>query len=94
MLNKAALPDVKFLSNGKRQGRDKGARFARLGFSPFFHSFDTLRTGIMLATLRPTNQRSGFFLTPKIISISYSSASIGAALVSGRPSQESCFVKQ
>lgn len=47
----------------------------------------------MHATLRPTNQRSGFFLTPKIISISYSSASIGAALVSGRPSQEPCFVK-
>jgi hypothetical protein len=42
----------------------------------------------MEATLRTTNQRSGFFLTPKIISISYSSASIGAALVSGRPSQE------
>jgi hypothetical protein len=91
----AVLPDVKFLSNGKRQERNKGARFARLGFhpSPFF-PFDTLRTGIMHATLRPTNQRSGFFLTPKIISISYSSASIGAALVSGRPSQEPCFVKQ
>jgi hypothetical protein len=45
------------------------------------------------ATLRPTNQRSGFFLTPKIIPISYSSASIGAALVSGRPSQEHSLVK-
>jgi hypothetical protein len=48
----------------------------------------------MHATLRPTNQRSGFFLTPKIISISYSSASIGAALVSGRPSQEPCFARK
>ena len=46
----------------------------------------------MPATLRPTNQRSGFFTHPQIIPISYSSASIGAALVSGRPSQEPCFV--
>jgi hypothetical protein len=48
----------------------------------------------MHATLRPTNQRSGFFLSPRIISITYSSASIGAALVSGRPSQEPCFARK
>ena len=46
----------------------------------------------MPATLRQTNQRSGSLLTPRIILISYSSASIGAALVSSRPSQEPCFV--
>ena len=47
----------------------------------------------MPATLRQTNQRSGPLLTPKIIPISYSSASIGATLVGSRPSQELYFVK-
>jgi len=48
----------------------------------------------MRATLRQTNQRSGVFLTPRIISICYSSASIGAAFASDRQSQESSFAKQ
>lgn len=48
----------------------------------------------MRATLCLTNQRSGHFLTPKIIPISNSSASIGAALVSSRPSQEPSFARK
>ncbi len=44
-------------------------------------------------TLHPTNQCSGSFLNLQIVSITYSSASIGAALVCGRPSQEFNFVK-
>jgi hypothetical protein len=32
----------------------------------FFCSFDTLRTGIMLATLRQTNQRSSLCVTPDL----------------------------